>query len=791
MKRRILMSVIIFGLALSLLIPIVTTRTQMTVSSELMKKIALNKGNPQRVLIETIDHDYSSVISEIESSGGTVFHSFKHVNGLSAEISPNTVTVLRSHYNVKKISVDEFRYPSAIDDMALRNGAISELNVEEDQIVGLTPDQIEALVPLMEPNTYWNPIAMGAGPVWGTGNFGQDSLVVIIDTGVFANHALLGWYPYGPVIGGVDLTSDVGTEFEGFDNPYNHWHGTHVAGIVAGAGGILVHSSDPLYKAIAQYAAPPPEASSIGYPGYHIIPLFGVAPLAQIYGIKVFDHTGAGVPESDIINAIDFAIDLHDTGAYDVDVISMSLGGGTGYDGRDLEDQTVDLATSKGITVVTSAGNDGPASESVGSPGTAHTSIAVGAAAHPVNTRVFWDNDYGIPGIGHQLFVSDTPQIYAFSSRGPTADGRFKPTLSATGIFVLSAYIHPAFPGASLIAWASGTSMSCPAVSGAVALLNTVGEGSGASPYDYKEALREGATWLPGFDEIDQGAGYLNAGNSMNALMNDPFWGTPHPPIPAPAPNTPVPPKGMNTGIVGSGTFTYSVKNLDPGLAKHFYIEVTEATDSITIDISNVRTVRNPYGLNTFELYVGSAVRSGYDYFLDSANVYGEATFWIEDYSTTWIGATYFGGDWYNQIIQPGYMEIVLENDWTSAGRISGEITITVTEETEPQSPNESYFGTLVTGAGIGWIPVGYGTDGVIVELWWENDWTKYPTSDLDMIILWDDGIDTHVEVSGASLRSPEGVFIDSQDIQWVLVLLLGYETYGNVESWNLRVYYV
>lgn len=786
------------------------TNTQATrsaaISKALLNQIATQAESNIKVLIETYTNDYAAVVAVIEALGGEVTFQYKYAKGLAATIPAEDVANLAKNPDVKAISLDETRTPSAnvktrmlktdsrhvftLDEFdQSREEILSEYTLSEDaQVIHLTSEQIA----LLEPETYWNSIGMGAANAWDMGVLGQDSLAVIIDTGVFADHVMLGWYPFGPVVGGIDLSYDAGNPtYEGFDNPLNHWHGTHVAGILAGAAGILVHSSDPLYRAVAQYGAPPPEASSIGYPGYHIIPLYGMAPLAQIYGIKVFDHTGGGVPSSMVIDAIEYAISLHEDEIYDVDIISMSLGGGNGYDGRDLEAQTVDYATSIGITVVASAGNDGPASITVGSPGSANTAITVAAAAHPVNTRIFWDMDYGKPGIGHQLFTSDTPQIYAFSSRGPTSDGRAKPTVSGTGLFVLSA-VTPSPYG---LGWASGTSMSCPAVSGAVALLNTVGEGV-ASPYDYKEAIMNGAVWLEGYDSYDQGAGYLNAWNSLVSLMNDPSLGDPHPAIPPIPLDAPVSPKGIDTGIVGSGTFTYTIDDLQPSHTVDFYVEATEATDSIEIEISNMKTVRNPYLLNSFELYVQSAVRTGYDYFIDSANVYGPARFSISDYSTTWSGATWMpaAGDFQNLIIQPGYMRVVMENDWTSSGCISGTIEITVTEDPAPPAPDEEYSGDIDTGEQIGWIPVGYGTSGVIVELWWENDWTMYPTSDLDMVIAYFDtsiGEFVYEFYAGGSLRSPEGVYINNPNIGAVYVLLAGYETYGVTENWTLRIYYV
>jgi len=793
--------------------------TPARISPSLLGQIAIQGEAGVRVLIETYTSDYSTIVADIDALGGEVHFEFKYAKGLAATLPADSVATLAKNLNVKAIGLDEERtissigIPKRIDGTGVSKGKKAPMFAydmfdqsreellrlytpsKDAMIIHLTPEQIE----MLEPQTYWNPIAMGAANVWGAGYLGQDSLAVIIDTGVFADHVMLGWYPYGPVIGGIDMSYDYGDPtYGGFDNWRNHWHGTHCAGILAGAAGLLVHSSDPLYQAVARYGTPPPEMSSMGYPGYHLITLFGMAPLAQIYGIKVFDHTGGGVPTSMIIGAIEHAIWMHEEGGYDVDVISMSLGGGTGYDGRDMEAMTVDYATSIGITVVGAAGNEGPASMTVGSPATANTAIAVAAAAHPVNTRIAWDAIYyGIPGIGHQLFTSDTPQIYAFSSRGPTSDGRYKPTISATGIDVVSCVTPPLDdPGSPFwVGWADGTSMACPAVAGAVALLNTWGELNGASPYDYKEAITAGAIWLEGYDEYDQGAGYLNAANSMLSLLSDTDLGTPHPPIdPAIPPSVPVVPRGIDMGIVGSGIYEYTITDLEPGHKVDFYFEATEATDYIEIEIDNVRTVRNPYLMNTFELYVQSAVRTGYDYFIDSANVFGHAFFYIEDYSTTWAGATWMpdGGDAFNLIIQPGYMRVVMENDWTSSGRISGTIKITVTEETTPQIPDEEWSDTISTGEWTGWMwPIGFGSSGVIIEVWWENDWTVYSTSDLDMVIAWNEGAGWNYDVSGASLRSPEGVYISSTDLTAVMMYVEGYETYGVPESYTVRVYYV
>ena len=791
------------------------------ISASLLEKIGSYGANELGIIVETFDRNYQPVKSLIESLGGSVGFEYKYVSGLAAKIPANKIFTLAADSNVKKIYFDEMRFPlemsystepfldwitlpasfaeiNKFDDRPKLNGVSQDkeytpqsdliFSLEEATTVTLTEDQIQILMELIEPNTYWNPVAMDAVHAWALGDYGQGSLVVVIDTGIYAEHFML----EGSVIGGIDLSPDVGTEYEGWSRPDNHWHGTHVAGIIAGHGAILVHSSDPLYRAIARYAAPPPEASSLGYPGYHIIPLLGMAPYAQLYAVKVFPHTGAGVSTSMIINAIEYAISLKLEQGYDVDVISMSLGGPTTFDGRDLEAQVVDYATSVGITVVAAAGNEGPASMTVQSPGCTQSAITVAAAAHPVNTRVYWDYYYGKPGIGWQLFVSDIPQIYAFSSRGPTSDGRDKPDVAATGIFVLSAYIEPEQPQG--LAWASGTSMATPAVSGAVALLNTYAEAfiPDATPLDYKQAIKNGAVWLEGYDEYDQGAGYLNAYNALVALTQDTSIGDTYQPLPEEYELADI----SNIPIVESGVYEGSIIDLKPGLNQEFIFKVTEATASITLEITNVDIrVRNPYKLNSFEIYIQSAKRTMYAYWIETANVWGDAEFVITDYGTTWAGwvtGVYSDLSTLQTAIEPGYVKIVIENDWTSSGPISCDFRIEVTAE--PTTPDDIYSGTVEEGEWIVFpITPPAGAEKVILELWWENDWSAYPTSDLDMYVQWFNGTDWVMEplIEGATLNSPERVVIEAPTIGGIYVIINGYAIWtGQPENWTLKVYY-
>src|SRR5437016_13546183 len=126
---------------------------------------------------------------------------------------------------------------------------------------------------------------------------------------------------------------------------------------------------------------------------------------------------------------------------------------------------TVDFATSQGILPVSAAGNDGPASNTVSSPGSAQTGIAVAAAADPVQVRIRRDQQLGV-GNGNQAFVSNDAQVIFFSSRGPTSDGRAKPDLIAAGPFLLSAVAEGSAVG---LAFVCGTPFSAAEVCGPAA----------------------------------------------------------------------------------------------------------------------------------------------------------------------------------------------------------------------------------------------------------------------------------------------------------------------------------
>lgn len=304
-----------------------------------------------------------------------------------------------------------------------------------------------------------------APQVWDAGFKGTGVRVAIVDTGIDPDH---------PDFAGRILTTQ---DFTGEGARDNHGHGSHVAGIVAGAG----TASEGTYR--------------------------GVAPEASILAAKVLRGDGSGMM-SDVMAGIEWAVDQ---GAQ---VINLSLGSSGSCDGTDALSATCDAAVEHGVVMCVAAGNDGPGASTVGSPGCARRVITIGAS---------------VSGSGPGDSIAD------FSSRGPTSDGRIKPDLAFPGVDIVSCRAQGTSMGTPVgerYTRASGTSMATPHATGVVALL--LQAFPDLTPEDIKVRLMQAARDM-GLEPNTQGRG---RGDAYNAYLNqagEPLPGEP-PPQPPPSP---------------------------------------------------------------------------------------------------------------------------------------------------------------------------------------------------------------------------------------------------------------
>ena len=243
-------------------------------------------------------------------------------------------------------------------------------------------------------------------------------------------------------------------------------HGTHVAGIACGNG----------YLSGGKYR--------------------GEATGAGIISIKVLDDEGKG-SSADVLAGLQWVADNRNR--YNIRIVNLSVG--TPETGNfDPLVRAVEYIWDMGVVVAVAAGNNGPKSSTVTSPGSSKKVITVGAS----------DDDR------EGAYVNGR-QAVNFSGRGPTLNCIVKPDILAPGAEVISVCskgmsqrgleIHKKrFVGDNYLSL-SGTSMSAPKVCGAIAVL--LEKYPRLTPDDVKYALKKSGVDL-GADPNRQGWGRLD-----------------------------------------------------------------------------------------------------------------------------------------------------------------------------------------------------------------------------------------------------------------------------------------
>lgn len=303
--------------------------------------------------------------------------------------------------------------------------------------------------------------SINADELWQEGLTGKDMTIAVVDTGIHPHEDL-----QGRIIGFSDFVGDRADPYD------DNGHGTHCAGDAAGDGS----QSNGRYQ--------------------------GPATQANLVGVKVLDKMGSG-SLSTVIEGIDWCI--QNQSEYNIRILSLSLGSDATESAEDDPVvKAVDAAWDNGISVFVAAGNSGPDSQSIASPGISPKIITIGAAD---------DNDTEERS---DIAVAD------FSSRGPTIDGITKPDLLTPGVNIVSLMAPGSFIAktnknarvdSGYIAL-SGTSMATPICAGVAAQF--MEQNPELSPDQVKDQLIAACEDI-GQPPNTQGNGYLDASDTISA----------------------------------------------------------------------------------------------------------------------------------------------------------------------------------------------------------------------------------------------------------------------------------
>lgn len=257
---------------------------------------------------------------------------------------------------------------------------------------------------------------VNANIVQENGYTGKGIGIAILDTGISPNNDFL--YPQNRILAFKDLINNKAKPYD------DNGHGTHVAGIAGGSG----INSNGKYR--------------------------GIAPDCNFIGVKVLNNEGKG-NASDVLAGLQWVMDNKEK--YNIKVANLSIGT-SNTSSNDPLVKAVENMWDRGVIITIAAGNDGPKKHTISSPAISRKVITIGASDDNITANV-WGNN-----------------LINFSGRGPTLECIVKPDILAPGVNIISCLSNSVSKQSNEIVdknyfSLSGTSMSTPIVSGAIALL--------------------------------------------------------------------------------------------------------------------------------------------------------------------------------------------------------------------------------------------------------------------------------------------------------------------------------
>ncbi len=298
----------------------------------------------------------------VTRSGGSVVEQYDFIDGALLELSDEQAERLKNN-RAKGLTIEEDipvqwlneKKTSVRDLKDMYGAAAPKIKVPAGRPVAAETSQpsrgpFDELYEYYKPKGEypWNIIRMDLNEVWKLTQ-GQGVRVAVVDSGINYNHPDL----KPNYAGGMNCVKESNPPLD------DNGHGTHVAGIIAGA--------------------------------FNNSGIIGIAPKASLYSVKVIRRDGYG-KHSEILKGIEWCVknNMH--------IMNMSLGVGEGYE---AVNKAVRAAVAHNITVVCAAGNE--SEKKIIDPARIPETIAV-TASDPNDQFAYFSNsgketDFIAPGM--------------------------------------------------------------------------------------------------------------------------------------------------------------------------------------------------------------------------------------------------------------------------------------------------------------------------------------------------------------------------------------------------------
>lgn len=708
-------------------------------------------ATPLRSYLVTCNGSCSGVTAAVaQIPGAKVDRVLDNVAVAVVTLPVTAVTQIQSRTDVVNVTKDVVLGPPTPD----RNQPLPAAS----GVQAVTASQLQTLAGGGTPSDYsFNNSLIGASVFHAQGKIGSGVVVGLIDTGTANNPAVVPALA-GSVLGGENFVPVAQDPVTSATSTLNGDHGTWTGTVIAGHVIFLFSTGSSLVQSLlANAPGSVIPCSLLGCPSTLAgVPMVGVAPGASIYAFKIFNSAGGGAPVSRIATAMDRAITLRRNfnngvpvapvnpgcgaennpcvyNSLPIQVVNMSLGGLTLYAAKDVEDLLTLEMNKVGITLATSSGNSGPAALTSESPSTGLAALAVGASSTAPHERVFWDAIFGL-GLGALLRPFSGIQTASFSSRGPTADGRFGVDVSANGF---ATFVQGASGGISL---ASGTSFAAPTVAGAAVLLRE--KFPSVSAAKIRNALVAGANpgaIVDGSGRIDRGAGFLDIPAAAAKLTANAVSSTLPSGLGTPIIAVNLLPLGITPINFVGDHYTKHLANLLPGQTVQLYVPTAVDTSQLTVSLQNVTLApvanQNQFFGDAFFINVVDAPTSA-------------AALLVSDFPFTDSSYTV-------SLPQSGLVRVAVAGATNNASPVSADVVIQ-RQRVNPGPPIA--VGVVKQGEeDVVQVQVPPGKAQLSFLLSWLHDWGFYPTNDIDLVVVDPNG---NVILDGATLNSPERAVI-------------------------------